>query len=82
MCTLMGFFWRKYITLEPKSTEELCFTTLKNAFDFEAIPRPSCYLTSIVDKTHHGPVFAPFSVISLVIALPVVPFYHQRCFST
>ena len=23
-------------------------------FWFEAIPHPSCYLTSIVDKTHHG----------------------------
>ena len=24
--------------------------------DFEAIPYPSCYLTSSVDKTPHGPV--------------------------
>ena len=30
------------------------------AFGFEAIPHPSCYLTSIVDKTHHGPVVAFF----------------------
>ena len=29
-------------------------------FDFEAIPNPSCYLTSIVDKTHYEPVIAPF----------------------
>ena len=29
----------------------------------EAVLHPSCCLTSIVDKTHHGPVFAPnFSV--------------------
>ena len=29
----------------------------------EAIPHPSCYLTNIVDKTHHRPVIAPnFSV--------------------
>ena len=32
------------------------------AFGFEAIPHPSCYLTSIVNKTHHGTVIAPFSV--------------------
>ena len=32
------------------------------AFDFEAIPNSSCHLISIVDKTHHGPVIAPFSV--------------------
>ena len=32
------------------------------AFGFEAIPHPSCYLTSIVDKTHHGLVIASFSV--------------------
>ena len=25
------------------------------AFDFEAMAHPSCYLTSIMDKTHHGP---------------------------
>ena len=32
------------------------------AFGFEAIAHPSCYLTSIVDKTHHGPVTGPFSM--------------------
>ena len=37
----------------------LCFEFC--AFDFEAIPHPSCYLTSIVDKTHHGPVISSFS---------------------
>ena len=38
----------------------LCFGFC--AFGFEALPYPSCYLTSTVDKTHHGPVIAPFSV--------------------
>ena len=28
---------------------------------FKAILHPSYYLTSIVDKTHHGPVVVPFS---------------------
>ena len=28
----------------------------------EAIPQPNCYITSIVDKAHYGPVIAPFSV--------------------
>ena len=32
------------------------------AFRFEAIPHPKCYLISIVDKTHHGTVIAPFCV--------------------
>ena len=32
------------------------------AFDFEAIPPPNCYLTSIMDKTHHGSVIALFPV--------------------
>ena len=35
------------------------------AFGFEAIPHPSCYLTSILDKAYNGPVaiiVAPFSV--------------------
>ena len=31
------------------------------AFGFEAMLHPSYYLTSIVDKTHHGPVIALFS---------------------
>ena len=31
-------------------------------FGFEAIPHPSCYLTYIVDETHHGPVIALFSM--------------------
>ena len=32
------------------------------AFGSEAIPHPSRYLTSIMDKTRHGPVIALFSV--------------------
>ena len=32
------------------------------AFGFEAILDASCYLTSIVDKSNHGPVITPFSV--------------------
>ena len=32
------------------------------AFGFEALSHPSCYLTSIMDKTHHGPAIALFSV--------------------
>ena len=32
------------------------------AFDFEAMAHPSCYLTSIMDKTHHGPFIALSSV--------------------
>ena len=32
------------------------------SFGLEAMPRPSCYLTSIMDKTHHGPVIALSSV--------------------
>ena len=32
-----------------------------SAFGFETITHPSRYLTSIVDKTRHGPVIAPFS---------------------
>ena len=38
----------------------LCFGLC--AFGFEAIPHPSCYLTSIVDETHHFPVTTPFFV--------------------
>ena len=49
----------------------LCFGFC--AFGFEAIPHPSCYLTSIVDKTHHGPAIAQ------VIAPPIAPFYRRRC---
>ena len=30
------------------------------AFGFEVIPQTSCYLTSTIDKTHHGPVIALF----------------------
>ena len=36
----------------------LCFGFC--AFGFEAIPHLSSYLTSIVAKTHDGPVIAPF----------------------
>ena len=32
------------------------------ASGFEAIPHPSCYLTSNVDKSYHGQAIAPFSV--------------------
>ena len=32
------------------------------AFGFEAIPPLNCYLTSIMEKTHHGSVIALFSV--------------------
>ena len=38
---------------------KLCFGFC--AFGPEAIGRPSCYLTLIVDKTNHEPVIAPFS---------------------
>ena len=38
----------------------LCFRFC--AFGFAAIPHPSCYLTSVVDKTCRGPVIAPFSL--------------------
>ena len=37
------------------------------AFGFEAIPHASCYLTSIVDKTCHGPVIALFCATSAVL---------------
>ena len=30
------------------------------AFDFEIIPHPSCYFSSIMDKTRHGSVIAFF----------------------
>ena len=36
----------------------------------------SCYLTSIVDKTHHGPVISPFSVLLLQLFE-----VHQGCSS-
>ena len=38
----------------------LCFDFC--AFGFEAIPLSSCCLTSVVDKTHHGPVITSFSM--------------------
>ena len=28
----------------------------------DVIPHPSCYFTSIMNKTHHGPAIALFSV--------------------
>ena len=37
----------------------LCFGL--RACGFGAIPHPSCYLTSNVDKCHHGQAIAPFS---------------------
>ena len=52
---------------ESKDSKKIC-SCLKNCcfgfctFGFEAIPHPSCFLTSILDKTHHEPVIAPFSV--------------------
>ena len=30
------------------------------AFGFEAMSHPSCYLTSIIEKNHHGPVIVLF----------------------
>ena len=51
---------------------------------FEAVPHPRCYLTFIVDKTHHGPVAAPFSMqllqlFSYVLGVLVTPtFFHCR----
>ena len=39
------------------------------AFGFEAIPIRSCYLTSTVDKGHHGSVIASFSVQLLQLFL-------------
>ena len=38
----------------------LCFGFC--VFVFKSIPHPSCYLTSILDKTQYGPIIAPFSV--------------------
>ena len=35
ICTLMGSFSTKYIMFEQKSTEELCFMTLKSVAKFE-----------------------------------------------
>ena len=35
ICTFMYYFCRKYIMLEPKSTEELCVITLTNDAKFE-----------------------------------------------
>ena len=32
------------------------------AFGFQVIPHPSCYFTSIMGKTHHGPLIVLFSV--------------------
>ena len=40
----------------------LCFGFCAFDFDFEAIPNLNCYLTSIVDKSHHGRAIAPFSL--------------------
>ena len=31
-------------------------------FGFDGMPHPSCYLTSIMNKTHHEPVIALFSL--------------------
>ena len=31
-------------------------------FGFEAIPDPSCFMTSIVDINQHGPVITQFSI--------------------
>ena len=38
------------------SSEKFCFGFC--AFGFEAMPHPSCYLTSIMDKTRRKPVIA------------------------
>ena len=42
--------------------EKCCFGFCAFGFEALVIPNPSCYLTSIIDKTHHGPVIALFSV--------------------
>ena len=39
------------------------------AFGFEAMSHPSCYLTSIMDKTHHGPIIALFFCANLAAFL-------------
>ena len=39
------------------------------ASSFEAIPQPSCYFTSIVDKAQRGPVIVPFSLQFLQLFL-------------
>ena len=44
------------------------------AFGFEPILHPSCHLTSIMDKTHRGPVIALFPVQLLQ------PFWLRRRF--
>ena len=51
----------------------LCFRFC--AFVFEAIPHPSCYLTSVKYKSNHGPIFAHFSVqiLQLFLATLEVP---------
>ena len=38
----------------------LCFGFC--GFGFEAITHPNCYLISIMDETHYGPIIATFSV--------------------
>ena len=47
-------------------SEKFCFGFC--AFGFEAMPHPSCYLTSIMDKTRHKPV------IGLLKMLKACPF--------
>ena len=56
-------------------------------FGFEAIPHPSFYLNSIMDKTRHGPVIALFFVklqqlFSLRLKYPCInqPFFHCLLF--
>ena len=46
------------LKIQERCSVKCCFGFC--AFGFEAIPDQSCYLTSIVDKTYHEPVNAPF----------------------
>ena len=48
------------LELEIQKRRYLKNVALDFAFGFETMPRPSCYLTSIIDKTYHGPVIALF----------------------
>ena len=55
-------------------------------FWFWSLPLPSCYLTSIVNKTHHGPVIVPFSVQLLqpfiyagVVLISRLPTFFHCC---
>ena len=65
------------LKLEIQKRRYLKNVALNFAFGFETMPRPSCYLTSIMDKTYHGPAIALFflcnfsSFFSYVGGIPV-----------